>query len=89
MAWFFTAGISEALQLRRVGIKKPIVALICYGECIQAALENQMIDIAVYDEAILQAISECAQRLGIVARVHIEVISGMSRLGFKLLMYAQ
>lgn len=82
VAWFFTAGISEALQLRRVGIKKPIVALICYGECIQAALENQ-IDIAVYDEAILQAISECAQRLGIVARVHIEVDSGMSRLGFK------
>lgn len=79
--WLGTALLEEAIALRTAGIKAPIIAwLTPTSDDFAAALKNR-IDLAIPSLAHLEVISSAANKLGEVARVHLEVDTGMSRGG--------
>lgn len=76
------AMISEALELRRNGIKAPIMILgytpLEYGK---ELIEND-IEQTVYDLDYAKKLSEVAESLGRRAKIHIAIDTGMGRIGF-------
>lgn len=78
--WLFTAGISEALILRKQGITKPLLVMSYHDAPLKEALCNN-IDLVVYDYDSASAISKIAEEQKITARIHIKVDTGMNRLG--------
>ena len=79
VAWFFTAGVDEALRIRQYGSKKNILAM-AYLDSIPEAIVHG-IDCVAYDFENLQRINWYAQKLDMQARVHLKVDTGMTRLG--------
>ena len=77
--WFGVATVEEAAELRALGIRRPILVL--YGiDPRDAARARQLdLDIAVVDAATLPALAAAAEGL----RVHLEVDTGMTRLGVR------
>ncbi len=78
-----TANIAEALELRRSGIKKPILILgrvpvTAYSLAVAADIRVPMF---LYEDAV--ALSDEAVRQGKTARFHFAVDTGMSRIGFQ------
>jgi len=82
-AFFGTANISEALELRRAGIEKPILILgrVPVSAYRKAVAENIRLPIFLYEDA--QALSAEAARQGKTANFHFVVDTGMSRIGFQ------
>ncbi|MBQ9930532.1 MAG: alanine racemase [Oscillospiraceae bacterium] len=82
-AFFGTANISEALELRRGGIEKPILILgrVPVYAYPLAVAEDIRVPIFIYEDAV--ALSEEAVRQGKTARFHFVVDTGMSRIGFQ------
>lgn len=76
-----TFSLSEALRLRAVGFKKPILVLGVIDSSIESAILNA-ISLTVYSEDIAIKISAVAKYLNLKAIVHIKVDTGLSRLGF-------
>lgn len=79
---FAVASVDEALELRRGGIKKPILVLsytspLQYGELVEGDITASL-----YDTNEARLLSECAARLGKKAKVHVAVDTGMGRIGF-------
>lgn len=89
-----TASLTEALELRTYGIKKPILVLGIIDHDPVEAVEHD-IELLVYDTIILDSIHEAALRLGKKAVIHIKVDTGLSRLGIfvhqarSFILYAQ
>lgn len=82
-AFLAVANAAEALELRRAGIRKPILILghIC-PQVFSAVVENDIRPtIFTYEDA--QALSQEAVKQGKTARLHIAVDTGMSRIGFQ------
>lgn len=79
--WFGVASGSEALELRRAGIKKPILALSFYDDQQIPDLVKQKVSLAVYDWRQAKLISVAAKKLKITANIHLKVDTGTSRLG--------
>ena len=80
--WLAVSCVDELMQLRKAGVSAPVLLL---GHVPQRALPqvlHQQGVVTVYDEQQARQISECAQREGIDAQVHIKVDTGMARLGF-------
>jgi alanine racemase len=78
--WLCLASLSEALFLRSIGIKKPLLVLGIVDESLERAiLEN--IDIVVYDLPVALELNRIGEKLQKVARVHIKIDTGLSRLG--------
>jgi len=75
------ARLSEAILLRKAGIKVPIL-LFGYTppSTVKEILEYQ-ITIAVHSYDSAKALSDCAQRCGAVIKIHVKVDTGMGRLG--------
>ena len=82
-AFFGTANISEALELRRSGIQKPILILgrVPIYAYPLAVAEDIRVPIFIYEDAA--ALSEEAVRQGKTASFHFVVDTGMSRIGFQ------
>ena len=82
-AFFGTANISEALELRRSGITKPILILgrVPVSAYPLAVAEDIRVPIFIYEDAV--ALSEEAVRQGKTANLHFVVDTGMSRIGFQ------
>ncbi len=82
-AFFGTANISEALELRRSGITKPILILgrVPVSAYPLAVAENIRVPIFIYEDAV--ALSKEAVRQGKTANLHFVVDTGMSRIGFQ------
>ncbi len=82
-AFFGTANISEALELRRSGIQKPILILgrVPVYAYPLAVAEDIRVPIFIYEDAV--ALSEEAARQGKTANFHFVVDTGMSRIGFQ------
>lgn len=83
-AFLAVANAAEALELRRAGIRKPILILghIC-PQVFSAVVENDIRPtIFTYEDA--QALSQEAIKQGKIARLHIAVDTGMSRIGFQV-----
>ncbi len=79
--WFATVNLDEALYLRKLGIKKPILVLSYYPLDQVADAIKQNISLVVYEKEQVAALRKAASRLKKKARVHIKLDTGTSRLG--------
>lgn len=79
--WFAAVNLSEALRLRKIGIKKPILVVSYYNleQVLEAVRKN--ISLVVYDLKQAKAIDKAAAKLGKRAKVHLKIDIGTSRLG--------
>lgn len=76
------ANSTEALELRRFKIKKPILILsYVTPEHIEEVIINN-IDVAVTDVPTMQIFNQAALKLQKKLNVHLKIDTGMSRLGF-------
>lgn len=82
-AFLGTANISEALELRRAGIQKPILILgrAPVSAYPLAVAEDIRVPIFIYEDAV--ALSAEAVKQGKTANFHFVVDTGMSRIGFQ------
>ena len=80
--WFAVSNLAEALQLRRVGIVKPVLILGYTPPDKAAQLVYNDISQAVFSSEYALALSENAVKNGVTVRAHIKIDTGMSRIGF-------
>ncbi len=79
--WLGVALLSEALEIRRAGIAAPVLAwLTPPGADFEGAIKND-IDLSISSMQHLQEIYAASLRVGLIARVHLKVDTGMSRAG--------
>ena len=79
---YAVATEEEALALRADGIKKPILILgYTFPEQYESLLEGQITP-AVFSMETAKLLSETAERLHTIARIHIKLDTGMGRVGF-------
>lgn len=80
--YFGIAELNEAVELREAGVEKPILVLSYTSPYLYETLINYELTQTIfnYDDAV--ALSRAAVRLNKIARVHIAVDTGMSRIGF-------
>ena len=79
---FACAACEEAVDLRKAGIKKPILLLgYTFPEAYEDGIRHDIrITVFTYEDAV--RISDEAMRIGKKAIVHVAVDTGMSRIGF-------
>lgn len=80
--YFAVSNIDEALQLREIGINKPILILGYTPAEFAAELCRNNISQCVYSKDYALALSKEAQKSGVTVKIHIKLDTGMSRLGF-------
>jgi len=81
-SWLGVALLEEAITLRENGIDAPILAwLVSPGSNFEEAISRN-IDLGVSSIKGLREISDAAKRVGIKARIHLEIDTGMTRGGF-------
>ena len=78
---FAVATVEEAIELREAGITLPILNLFSILPDQAEAVLKYEITQAVCKFSTCEAISDCARRMGDIAKVHVEVDTGMNRLG--------
>ena len=80
--YFALAAMDEAVQLRKEGIRTPMLILgpVMPADYPRAAQYHVALTVSSLAEA--KAISACAQRLGTAITVHFALDTGMSRIGF-------
>ena len=79
--YFGVVNLHEALLLRKTGIKLPILVLSYFDQdIIHLAVQND-IDLPVYDFFMAELIDETARNVNAIARVHIKIDTGTTRLG--------
>lgn len=78
------ATLSEGIELRRAGIKAPILILGCTPEHqAKFAIENDIIQtVCSYENA--KVLSDIAKSMDDIAKIHIKIDTGMSRIGFRV-----
>lgn len=75
------AYVYEGIELRRGGIKSPILVMGgILDNCLRPALEHNLI-LTLGDRNTAAQIAQIARQEGLIAKVHIEVDTGMGRLG--------
>ncbi len=78
---FGVATIWEAISLRSAGVKKPILLLgNCFSKEYEIALEHD-ISVAVYTDEMAIEINEVAKEKKKIAKLHVKIETGMTRLG--------
>ena len=81
--YFAVSGITEALQLRRSGISRPVVILgYTPPECAKNLADNNVSQ-ALFSEDYAAALSAQAQKAGVTVKVHCKIDTGMGRIGFR------
>ncbi len=80
--YFGIAELMEAVELREAGVEKPILVLSYTSPYLYETLINNELTQTIfnYDDAV--ALSKAAVKLKKIAKVHIAVDTGMSRIGF-------
>lgn len=80
--FFAVSNIEEAIQLRQIGITKPILVL-GYTPCEFACeLANNNISQCVYSYEYANELSKEAAKYNLKIKIHLKLDTGMSRLGF-------
>ncbi|MFA5524399.1 MAG: alanine racemase [Tissierellales bacterium] len=79
---FAVATLSEAIELRKSGIKEDILILGYTPECQDRLILENNISQTIYNIDHAKAISEAAKQLGMTAKIHLKIDTGMGRLGF-------
>lgn len=79
---FAVATVREALELRRQGIDNMLLVLgyVCREEY-EEVIRND-VTFALLTSEMARDISDCAVRLGMTAKCHIKINTGMNRIGF-------
>ncbi len=72
---------AEALELRRSGIRAPILVLGTIVDDEANACLVHEIQVALHSSDRCQMLEDLAARLGLIARVHLKIDTGMGRLG--------
>ena len=80
--FFAVSNIDEALQLRKIGIIKPILILGYTPVEMAETLNENDISQCVYSSDYAKALSNEAKKSNIKLKIHIKLDTGMSRLGF-------
>lgn len=80
--WFSVSNLAEALQLRRSGIKKPVLILGYTPPANVKELVYNDISQAVYSLEYAKALSLEAEKADVTVNAHIKIDTGMSRIGF-------
>ena len=80
--YYGVAILSEALELRRNGIKKPILILGYTHESEFQTLIEQDITPTIFTWESAKTLSKIAVKLNRTAKIHIKIDTGMSRIGF-------
>lgn len=79
--WLGIATVPEGIQLRRAGIRLPILKFSpCFPEEMDAAIECGL-STAVCEKENLKTLNEAAGRLRKQANVHLKIDTGMGRIG--------
>lgn len=76
------ACLDEAIEVRKAGVKTPILILGCTSSIYAAELVKYNITQACYDLEYAKELSAGAQKAGGTITVHIQCDTGMTRLGF-------
>ncbi len=82
--WLAVARVEEAVELRQAGIDAPILIL---GFTPPEQFDEMIakdVSLTVWDRAQIETIGETARRRGQVAKLHLKVDTGMSRLGVQV-----
>lgn len=82
-AYLAVAFADEAFALRHAGITAPILILGYTAPEFAAEAVDQEIAVTVFERDTLQAVIESAERSGKLARVHVKIDTGMTRLGVR------
>lgn len=77
------ASYAEGVQLRRAGLRAPILLLWAGDPRRAASIVRWGLIQTVADQAMARALSRAAQRAGLPARVHLKIDTGMGRLGVR------
>ena len=80
--WFAVATVNEAMNLRKHGIKNPILVLGYTNESYFKDLIRYDITPAMYSCEMIKDFSRVAASLGKAGKIHIKVDTGMGRIGF-------
>ncbi|MBE6716968.1 MAG: alanine racemase [Ruminococcaceae bacterium] len=80
--WFSVSNLAEALQLRRIGIDKPVLILGYTPPDKARELVYNDISQAVYSSDYAKALSQEAKKAGVTVNAHVKIDTGMSRIGF-------
>lgn len=73
-------SLREALFLRSIGIKKPLLVISIIDDNLEDAINNN-IDLVTYDLDLINELQCIGKHLNKKARIHIKVDTGLSRLG--------
>lgn len=79
---FAVATLQEALELRNLGVKKPILILGYTNPDGASLLAENEITQCVFSKEYAQMLSEKAVESGVNVKIHLKLDTGMSRLGF-------
>lgn len=80
--WLFTASSQEACALRNQGITKPICAMTYYDTPYEQVIAAD-VDCVCYALDMVHALNQAAASLGKIARIHLKIDTGMTRLGIE------
>jgi alanine racemase len=78
-SWLGVVDIAEALSLRNAGITAPVLALMAFGEPLDAITRG--VDLSAGSVEYVAKIAEAASRAGLPARLHLKADTGLSRGG--------
>ncbi|MCQ2477802.1 MAG: alanine racemase [Clostridia bacterium] len=81
---FAVSNIEEAIELRDIGIKKPILILGFTPPELAGTLAKYDISQCVYSEEFALALSNDAKKQNVKIKIHIKLDTGMGRIGFDL-----
>lgn len=80
--WFAVSNIEEAMQLRSLGIAKPILILGYTPPFMADILADNDISQALINEEYALELKDAAKKCGKRVRVHVKIDTGMGRIGF-------
>lgn len=81
--WLAVAAAGEALELRRHGIAEPLLVMGALTPEDVRALVEAPADIVAWEPEFARTLADAADALGVSARVHVKLDTGMGRLGTK------
>ncbi len=81
--WLAVACIDEAVQLRRCGIRCPILILGHVNEQEAETIVKEEIIPACFSYELAVSLSRAATRLGVRAKIHVKLDTGMGRVGLR------
>lgn len=79
--WLFVASLSEAIELRKNGITKPILVMYHLDDCVDFLITYDVATM-VTDLETLKKLDQCGIKLGSKIKIHLKIDTGLSRFGF-------